>query len=448
MGATPIVGDAESPEAWIAEATSSRVMIDLIQPEIPRRVTSAAIQKVSAQRLTFTRKLTAALQQLSPAERPLLLSISGTDDLEPSAIRHIDGSSELRRTPVGFAHIGIPVRKWIENAGIHAAFVYLGTVYGPGKSFATTVFPRIAKGTWRVFGRGDNHIPLIHVEDAARGLVHLANRDASLTQQRSFVLAEPSVATAKEFFTHAAKLLGARVPGNIGTGVASLIAGRVLVETMTRDLIADGSDLIRTGFRFKYSSYLDGLPPTLEALGYRIVPENVVSTRKSRISLWLLFFATIGVLLAENLLNFRLSVPYMSALSGGLPLLDMRIWYSSDEAYRLFEAFGAAGRDAYQHLFLTVDILIPFMVSLFLWSAMSQGALRRFRALALAGGAFDYLENGVILVLLANYPQRLDQLVTLAALFTLLKQSFYALGLGLSITGLILSWFAKRPRAQ
>src|SRR5712671_5171420 len=97
LGATPIAGDAESPEVWIAEAKNSRVMVDLIQPEIPRRVTFAAIQKISAQRLAFTRKLTAALQQVSTAERPLLLSISGTDDLEPDANGRIDGSSQLRR---------------------------------------------------------------------------------------------------------------------------------------------------------------------------------------------------------------------------------------------------------------------------------------------------------------------------------------------------------------
>jgi len=76
--------------------------------------------------------------------------------------------------------------------------------------------------------------------------------------------------SAMREFDYAARLLGSRTPGTIGTGVASLIAGRVLVETLTRDLIADGSDLTNTGFSFKYPSYRQGLPPTLEALGYRL----------------------------------------------------------------------------------------------------------------------------------------------------------------------------------
>jgi hypothetical protein len=163
-----------------------------------------------------------------------------------------------------------------------------------------------------------------------------------------------------------------------------------------------------------------------------------MSLRRNTIAFWILLVTTVGLLLAENLLHFRLSVPAMSELSGGLPLLDMRIGYSPDDVYRLFDALGATGRDAYRDLFLSIDILIPLSISAFLWFAISKGPLRRYRALGLAGGAFDYLENAAILILLAGYPQRNDPLATFAAVFTVLKFCFYTLGLALAVAGYLL----------
>jgi hypothetical protein len=81
-----------------------------------------------------------------------------------------------------------------------------------------------------------------------------------------------------------------------------------------------------------------------------------------------------------------------------------------------------------------------------LWSAVSRGSLRRYRGLALLGGAFDYLENITILILLANYPERLDSLVTVAAGFTVLKFVFYGLGVIVAVTGFLMRLFRLRLR--
>jgi len=43
---------------------------------------------------------------------------------------------------------------------------------------------------------------------------------------------------------------------------------------------------------------------------------------------------TIGAFLAENLLYFPLSVPYMRDVAAGAPLLDMRLRYTPGAAYR------------------------------------------------------------------------------------------------------------------
>src|SRR6516164_3760327 len=84
--------------------------------------------------------------RLAPEERPLLLSVSGVDDLAPDTRGRVDDGSPLRTTPTGFSHVGVPVRRLVEASGVAAAFLHLGTVYGPGKSFAASIFPRLARG--------------------------------------------------------------------------------------------------------------------------------------------------------------------------------------------------------------------------------------------------------------------------------------------------------------
>ena len=133
----------------------------------------------------------------------------------------------------------------------------------------------------------------------------------------------------------------------------------------------------------------------------------------------------------------------MLKASGGLPILDMRLWYTSADAYQLFDALGPAGRSDLRLFYLTGDIIIPLSYSLFLWSAISRGALHRFRRLAFLGGAFDYLENIAILILLSRYPEHLDGLVTVAACFTLLKFLTCGLAIVLAVTGFLLKAFRK-----
>ena len=119
-----------------------------------------------------------------------------------------------------------------------------------------------------MIGNGANHMPLVHVEDVARGLVHLAGLDRTQTLGKTFVLADGSRFTAKELFNDMAKMMTVKAPGYVPRWLASLVAGKIVVETMTHDLIADPAGLTETGFTFKYPSYKQGMPPTLEKLGY------------------------------------------------------------------------------------------------------------------------------------------------------------------------------------
>ena len=435
MGAIPVAGDAENPAAWVREAAGCAVLIDLIQPELPGRIGRNAIQQVASQRQAITRRLLAGLLTVPSPVRPLLMSVSGLDDLTPDTQGRVHAGSALRTQFTGFAHVGVPVRRLIEESGVASVFAYLGTVYGPGKTFAKTIFPQLAAGRFRMAGRGANRTPLVHVQDAARALVHLAALDAGRLAGRSFVIADGHEVSMAEFLSYAAECLGARRPSSVPLWFARLFTGRVLSETLARDILADPAALTETGFLFLYPSYREGLPPTVAALGYR--PAQKTSIFESRTFFRIVFALTLGALLTENCLNFPLSVPWMRGLAGGAPILDMRLGYSEHAVQLLFDALGENGRRAYLNLLWTVDVILPALFGLLLSTAIRRGAFRRWSWIGWVATACDYGENIAITLLLLRYPLHQPAIVRFASAVTVIKHGSYAAGVVLALAGLI-----------
>lgn len=440
IGAAIVQGNANYPSGWVAAAADCDVLIDLVQPELPNRIGLAEIQKIAHERCDMTGQLLAAMKSIPVAERPLLLSVSGIDDLNPDASGQVDSGSALRTNPVGFGRIGIPVRRLIEQSELPSAFVYLGTVYGPGKAFAKTVLPRLAAGKFRMAGSGTNRMPIVHVEDAARALVHLAGLPRASLAGRSFVVCDGTNSTMAEFVGHAAELMGAPRPLAAPLWLARMFVGSVLCETLTRDIRVDPSALFDTGFEFRYPSYRQGLPPTLKDLGYSATKSPALqpgSPLDSRIGFWMLFLGTISALVAVNSLTFPFSVPWMKHLSGGMPILDMQLWYSYSTVHRLFNALGQTGREAYLKELWTLDLVMPSLFGLFLFSAMKHVGLARLRWLAFAAAACDYCENIAITLLLMQYPALHPESVFASSMLTSMKWILYSAAALLTLIGLI-----------
>jgi hypothetical protein len=128
----------------------------------------------------------------------------------------------------------------------------------------------------------------------------------------------------------------------------------------------------------------------------------------------------------------------LRAASGGGSMLDMRLGYGQEEAYGLFDALGAGGRQLYSSL-LCLDFVFAlvymFTQSLMLSSLMRRsGFPERFRALNLlpfARTCLDILENLLILGLLGACPARLPWLVAVSACVTVLKWILYGATIGL-----------------
>lgn len=425
LGASPVQGDARAPRDWRDLVRGADVLVDLAQPELPSRIGWRDIERVSRERQAMTRDLLAVLQGLAPGERPLLLSVSGVDDLAPDASGRIDGSSPLRSLPVGFGRVGAPVRRLIERAGVATAFLYLGTVYGPGKSFAHAVFPRLARGRMLLPAPARNRLPLIHVRDAGRAIVHLAGIERERLLGTSWILVdEEGGARLGDFFDRAAALIEVAPPHRVPRWFLSVVMGRILLETIARDVAAAPAELLATGFRFEVPTVREGLPATLAALGYPLHETTAATRRRRRPERWLLA-ASAAAIAAVNTLDLPLTARRLSALAGGEPVLDLRIGYGASEAYRFLDALGSAGRTAYLEMLWTVDLVLPMLFAAALWSALRAGALGRWRWLALAAAAADYLENGALSALLLAYPGRSTWLPLLAGFLTCVKFSLY-----------------------
>ena len=236
----------------------AKVVIDLVQPKLPARLTESALAEAARYRVEMTRGVLSAL----PAGA-LLFQVSGTDDFEPGVISH---RSRFTSHPSGFARIGLSVRAEALASQRPFASIHLGTVYGPGKAFASTLFPRLAKGKLPIVGDGANRMPLIHVEDAARALVHLTTLSRESLTAHPWIVTDGADTTQRELLELGAKLLHARPPKSVPRWLASIVAGSVAASSFARDLPTDPSALTETGFAFKFPSIATGLAYSLARL--------------------------------------------------------------------------------------------------------------------------------------------------------------------------------------
>jgi nucleoside-diphosphate-sugar epimerase len=275
LGGEPIAGDAENPGAWQTELQGVDVLIDLLQPTFPKRLTRAAVATMSERRQRFTAGLLEGIKTLPEGDRPLLFCVSGAEDLQPDQSGRINAASPLRSDAVAFSTIGVPVRRLIESSGVDATYVYLGAlVYGPGKAFAEVIVDGLRKRRARVVGNGANRLPLVHVADAAGALVHLAGLPRSDVAGKTFLATDGSDTTQRDLIDLTADLMGRKRPGSAPAWLAALIAGRVGVESITLDAYDDPSALRETGFAFRFPSHHEGVPESLERLGVLAQPSG------------------------------------------------------------------------------------------------------------------------------------------------------------------------------
>jgi nucleoside-diphosphate-sugar epimerase len=266
-GAEVVRGDAGAPAGWAEQMRGCDVLVDLLQPPLPKRLGPRAVASIVSDRVGFANALGQALMAIPQPERPVWFSISGADDLEPQ--NGVIAADSPHRSPLtGFARIGLPVQAAVTATGADVTCIYFGVlVYGPGKAFQEHVVEGLKKRRARVIGNGRNRLPILHVTDAARAVVHLAGLPREQLAGRSYLAADDSDTTGRELVATPARLMGRKAPGSAPTWLVSLIAGGTAAEAMTFDAHVDNSALTATGFSYRYPSFEAGARQTLADLG-------------------------------------------------------------------------------------------------------------------------------------------------------------------------------------
>ncbi len=167
-----------------------------------------------------------------------------------------------------------------------------------------------------------------------------------------------------------------------------------------------------------------------------------------------LFGISFVILLVLDFTDVPFGVRALAAQAGGLPILDMRSSYTPNEAYALFDALGAQGRQLYATMILVADIILPAAYTLF-FATLIAWLVRRLVApdhiaqrlsfvpfLALVG---DWGENICFLTMISFYPTRLDSVAQIANVLTILKSVGLALcALIIIVLLLAVVWRGKR----
>ena len=175
----------------------------------------------------------------------------------------------------------------------------------------------------------------------------------------------------------------------------------------------------------------------MTGLSYDMMPGMLTAKAFPLAGLW-----AAVVVLAVHLLQFPGSVPDFHRASGGEVLLDATPAFTPDRTYERLAEYGEEGRRNYSFRNVTVDVILPLSVLPFLVLlirkaiapfAFSAGLRVLMLSIPFVYVAFDLLENASVLMLLANYPRRMNALAASLPYTTVVKRAASLLAIALPL---------------
>jgi len=163
---------------------------------------------------------------------------------------------------------------------------------------------------------------------------------------------------------------------------------------------------------------------------------------KYRMLFVLALLLAVLVVFAVHSLDFPGSVPNFERSSGGGVLLDVKPSFSEEATYQRLSDYGDEGRTNYVFRNLTVDVLLPlavfpalFLLMLHALKGSSLGPVPRafLYSLPFVYVIFDLAENGIVLALLAYFPDRMHLLAGVLPYMTMIKRTASLLALAIPL---------------
>ena len=138
---------------------------------------------------------------------------------------------------------------------------YFGDVYGDGSWFTEMVVKKLKSGMMKTPGKGDYDKCFIHVEDAVGILVSIAKNNL---KDQSYVCADSTSVTFKEFVDYTADKIGTKHPGGVPMFLAKGVLGGDLVKLLTTPMKISNKKVSEI-YSFIYPSYKEGINSILDS---------------------------------------------------------------------------------------------------------------------------------------------------------------------------------------
>jgi hypothetical protein len=140
------------------------------------------------------------------------------------------------------------------------------------------------------------------------------------------------------------------------------------------------------------------------------------------------------------------SIPLVLSFAPESILFDMSpTGYSYPQAVELLQALGIEGRQTYLFVQLPIDFVYPAMFAisyalLITWVlkqiVSSDSRLFLFAFIPVMVGLFDYLENACIIIMINNFPNLPENIVTISSFLTMAKSGLTTLFFIILLTAL------------
>ena len=251
-GAHGIIGDLLAPEEFLDKLPAQDAVVSIAMPLEFGRISSKKFRLVTERTTIFASSALAAGRKLAC---PLVLSLGTSYQTGPGEVA--DETWPIER--FGLTKAGGEAERLIREAvndGQPIIQMIPGQIYGAGGQFLN-MYRMLKSGRFGVVGKGENRIPRVHVEDCAEVFALAVDK---LPIGESFIVADDTPCTAREFTEFMAECANMSKPRTIPKILARLILGKLLVETMEMDCVVSNKKAKQVlGWELKYPSYREGL---------------------------------------------------------------------------------------------------------------------------------------------------------------------------------------------
>lgn len=269
LGGRYVVGDLTKDGPWKEEVASSYRVVSLSWPI--KFADKFSLDKMVELNLRHAKGVANLIKAAKHGEARSIFVTYDTLCLGDNAGKWIEEPGTIK--PAGFCRpIGNAydeITRAGEDAGIPLVNVFPGRVYGTEGWFAY-MLGRIQKGTWKLAGKGDNFLSLVHINDLAWGYGEAVER---LTHSESFALVDGNPATQAEITYFISDLLGVQHPEPLAISEFAEKEGIMLAESLATSAKVSGDQATKLlDFVPTHPDYHSGILDVLKALG--IMPKT------------------------------------------------------------------------------------------------------------------------------------------------------------------------------